>query len=165
MYPCFISGFRYENLRDRPHERPIFQGFCVSPRRQRSWQHCRQLGDLLRVAGGIGSDATAEAVDGRAKAEGMWKCRRVKIFTNYRSACAARNLASENLRDRPRERHILQGVRASRRRRRSRQHCQQLGDPLRAAGSETFGDEHPRKPHFIFQLSAILRFCRLSTIF
>ena len=39
----------------------------------------------------------AEAVDGRAKAEGMWKCRRVKIFTNYRSACAARNLASERL--------------------------------------------------------------------
>ena len=56
------------NLRDRPHERPIFQGFCVSPRRQRSWHHCQQLGDLLRVAGGVGSDATAEAVDGRAKA-------------------------------------------------------------------------------------------------
>ena len=34
---------------------------------QRSWQHCQQLGDLLRVAGGVGSDATAEAVDGRAK--------------------------------------------------------------------------------------------------
>ena len=27
-----------------------------------------QLGDFLRVAGGVGSDATAEAVDGRAKA-------------------------------------------------------------------------------------------------
>ena len=57
-----------ENLRDRPHERPIFQGFCVSPRRQRSRQHCQQLGDLLRVAGGVGSDATAKAVDGRAEA-------------------------------------------------------------------------------------------------
>ena len=32
------------------------------------WHHCQQLGDLLRVAGGVGSDATAEAVDGRAKA-------------------------------------------------------------------------------------------------
>ena len=32
------------------------------------WHHCRQLGDFLRVAGGVGSDATAEAVDGRAKA-------------------------------------------------------------------------------------------------
>ena len=35
---------------------------------QRSWQHCQQLGDLLRVAGGVGSNATSEAVDGRAKA-------------------------------------------------------------------------------------------------
>ena len=35
---------------------------------QRSWQHCQQLGDLLRVAGGEGSDATTKAVDGRAKA-------------------------------------------------------------------------------------------------
>ena len=35
---------------------------------QRSWQHCQQLGDLLRVAGGVGSDAAAEAVYGRAKA-------------------------------------------------------------------------------------------------
>ena len=32
------------------------------------WHHCRQLGDLLRVAGGVGSDTAAEAVDGRAKA-------------------------------------------------------------------------------------------------
>ena len=56
------------NLRDRPHERPIFQGFCVSPRRLRSWRHCQQLGNFLRVAGGVGRDATAEAVDGRAKA-------------------------------------------------------------------------------------------------
>ena len=36
--------------------------------RQRSWHQCQQLGDLLRVAGGVGSDAAAEAVDGRAKA-------------------------------------------------------------------------------------------------
>ena len=40
-----------------------FSRFCVSPRRQRSWQHCQQLGDLLRIAGGVGSDATAEGVD------------------------------------------------------------------------------------------------------
>ena len=31
------------------------------------WQHCQQLGDFLRVAGGVGSDAAAEAVDGRAE--------------------------------------------------------------------------------------------------
>ena len=68
MFYCICLTTRNENLRDRPHERPIFQGFCVSPRRQRSWQHCQQLGDLLRVAGGVGSDATAEAVDGRAEA-------------------------------------------------------------------------------------------------
>ena len=36
--------------------------------RQRSWQHFQQLGDLLRIAGGVGCDATTEAVDGRAKA-------------------------------------------------------------------------------------------------
>jgi len=35
---------------------------------QRSWHHCQQFGDLLRVAGGAGGDATSEAVDGRAKA-------------------------------------------------------------------------------------------------
>ena len=86
------------------------------------------------IAGGAGSDATAEAVDGRAKAEGMWKCRRVKIFTNYRSACAARNLASENLRDRPRERPIFQGFCVSPRRQRSWHHCPQLRDLLRVAG-------------------------------
>ena len=74
-----------------------FTRVCVSRRRQRLWHNCQQLGDLLRVAGGAGSDTAAEAVDGRAKAEGMWECRRVKIFTNYRSACAARNLASERL--------------------------------------------------------------------
>ena len=60
--------FSGRNLRDRPRERPIFQGFCVSPRRLRSWHHCQQLRNLLRVAGGAGSDAAAEAVDGRAKA-------------------------------------------------------------------------------------------------
>ena len=36
--------------------------------RQRSLHHCQQLGDFLRVAGGVGSNATAEAVDERAKA-------------------------------------------------------------------------------------------------
>ena len=35
---------------------------------QHSWQHFQQLGDLLRIAGAVGSDALAEAVDGRAKA-------------------------------------------------------------------------------------------------
>ena len=40
----------------------------------------------------------------------------------------------ENLGDRPRERPVFQGVCASRRRRRSRQHCQQPGDLLRVAG-------------------------------
>ena len=34
---------------------------------QRLWHHCQQLGDFLRVAGGAGSDAATEAVDGRAK--------------------------------------------------------------------------------------------------
>jgi hypothetical protein len=29
-----------------------------------SGHHCQQLGDLLRVAGGVGSDATAEAIYG-----------------------------------------------------------------------------------------------------
>ena len=59
---CVCIGVA-ENLKDKPHERPIFQGFCVSPRRQCSWHHCQQLGDLLRVAGGVGSDAAAETVD------------------------------------------------------------------------------------------------------
>ena len=51
-----------------PHERPIFQGACVSILQRRLWHHCQQLGDLLRVAGGEGSDAAAEAVNGRARA-------------------------------------------------------------------------------------------------
>ena len=37
-----------------------FARVCVSRRRRRSWHHCQRLGDLLRVAGGVGSDATAE---------------------------------------------------------------------------------------------------------
>ena len=45
------------NPGDRLDERPILQGVCASRRRQRSWQHCQQLGDFLRVAGGVGSDA------------------------------------------------------------------------------------------------------------
>ena len=57
----------WENPGDRLHERPIFQGACDSRRRRRSRQHCQQLGDFLRVAGGVGSDATAKAVDGRAE--------------------------------------------------------------------------------------------------
>ena len=61
-----------EHLGDRtfggPRERPVLQGVCASRRRRRSRQHCQQPRDLLRVAGGVGSDATAEAVDGRAKA-------------------------------------------------------------------------------------------------
>ena len=35
---------------------------------QKTTHHLQQLGDFLRVAGGAGSDAEAEAVDGRAKA-------------------------------------------------------------------------------------------------
>ncbi len=35
---------------------------------QRSWHHSQRLGDLLRAAGGVGRDATAETVDGQAKA-------------------------------------------------------------------------------------------------
>ena len=35
---------------------------------QKTTHHLQQLGDLLRVAGGVGSDAKAKAVDGRAKA-------------------------------------------------------------------------------------------------
>ena len=35
--------------------------------RQRSRQHCQQLGDLLRVVGDVGSDAAAEAVDEGAR--------------------------------------------------------------------------------------------------
>ena len=58
----------WENPGDRLHERPIFQGACVSILQRRLWHHCQQLGDFLRVAGGVGSDAAAEAVDGRAKA-------------------------------------------------------------------------------------------------
>ena len=57
-----------QNPGDRLHERPIFQGVCVSILQRRLWHHCQQLGDLLRVAGGVGSDTAAEAVDGRAKA-------------------------------------------------------------------------------------------------
>ena len=44
-----------------------FQGVCVSILQRRSWHHCQQLGDFLRVAGGVGSYATAKAVDGRAE--------------------------------------------------------------------------------------------------
>ena len=65
---CLSQVSTAENLRDRPHERLIFQRLYASHRRQRSRHHCRQLGDLLRVAGGVGRDATAEAVDGRAEA-------------------------------------------------------------------------------------------------
>ena len=35
---------------------------------QKTTHHLQQLGDFLHVAGGAGSDAEAEAVDGRAKA-------------------------------------------------------------------------------------------------
>ena len=56
-----------ENLRDRklegqtPRKAHFSRVLRFSPR-QRSRHHCQQLGDLLRVAGGVGSDATAEAV-------------------------------------------------------------------------------------------------------
>ena len=48
------------NLRDRPRERPISQGVRISRRRRRSRQHCQQLGDLLRVAGGVEPCAMAD---------------------------------------------------------------------------------------------------------
>ena len=66
MFYCICLTTRNENLRDRLHERPIFQGLCVSILQRRLWHHSQRLGDLLRVAGGVGSDATTEAVDGRA---------------------------------------------------------------------------------------------------
>ena len=59
---CVCIGVA-ENLKDRPRERPVLQGVCASRRRRRSRQHCQQLGDLLRVASGVGSDAAAETVD------------------------------------------------------------------------------------------------------
>ena len=55
-------------LEGQTPRKAYFTRVCDSRRWQRSWQHCRQLGDLLRVAGGVGGDATSEAVDGRAKA-------------------------------------------------------------------------------------------------
>ena len=58
-----INVIRLVSFRKRP---PLLRGAKRSAR-QRSWQHCQQLGDLLRVAGGVGSNATAEAVDGRAE--------------------------------------------------------------------------------------------------
>ena len=56
------------NIWGQAPQKAYFTRVCDSRRRQRSWQHCQQLGDLLCVAGGVGSDATAEAVDGRTKA-------------------------------------------------------------------------------------------------
>ena len=58
-----INVIRLVSFRKRP---PLLRGAKRSAR-QRSWQHCQQLGDLLRVAGGVGGDATAESVDERAK--------------------------------------------------------------------------------------------------
>ena len=58
-----INVIRLVSFRKRP---PLLRGAKRSAR-QRSWQHCQQLGDFLRVAGSEGSDATAEAVDGRAE--------------------------------------------------------------------------------------------------
>ena len=57
-----------EKLEGQAPRKAYFTRVCDSRRRQRSRQHCQQLGDLLRVAGGAGSDATTKAVDGRAKA-------------------------------------------------------------------------------------------------
>ena len=75
LFPRLVPWKLEGNLRDRPEKlegqaprKAYFTRVCDSRRRQRSWQHCQQLGDLLRVAGGVGRDATAEAVDGRAKA-------------------------------------------------------------------------------------------------
>ena len=65
-------GGRLRHRRFRQRRRPpLVQSATRRPHQlsgPRSWHHCQQLGDLPRVAGGVGSDATAEAVDGRAKA-------------------------------------------------------------------------------------------------
>ena len=55
-------------LEGQTPRKAYFTRVCDSRRRQRSGHNCQQLGDLLRVAGGVGSDAKAEAVDGRAEA-------------------------------------------------------------------------------------------------
>ncbi len=60
-----LEGHKLEGQTPR---KAHFTRVCDSRRRQRSWHHCQQLGDLLRVAGGVGSDAMDKAVDGRAKA-------------------------------------------------------------------------------------------------
>ena len=42
----------YGKLEGQTPRMAHFTRVCDSRRRQRSWQHCQQLGDLLRVAGG-----------------------------------------------------------------------------------------------------------------
>lgn len=49
-------------------ERAISDTRLLAVLRPYSRHHCQQLGNLLCVAGGVGSNATAEAVDGRAEA-------------------------------------------------------------------------------------------------
>ena len=45
-----------------PAKATDFASGLQSSARQRSWRPCQQLRNLLRVAGGVGSDALAEAV-------------------------------------------------------------------------------------------------------
>ena len=42
-----------EKLEGQAPQKAHFAGVCASRRRRRSWHHCRQLGDLLRAAGGV----------------------------------------------------------------------------------------------------------------
>ena len=59
----------YEDVWGQAPRKAYFTRVCVSILPQRSRHHCQELGDFLRVAGGVGSDATAEAIDGRAGAK------------------------------------------------------------------------------------------------
>ncbi len=54
-----------ENLGNRPQEHDA--GPRLAPLRQWSWHQCQQLGNLLGVTGGIGSDAATETVYGRTQ--------------------------------------------------------------------------------------------------
>ena len=62
----FGSNLVYDTFLDTGS--PLDFHHALRTLRRGSWQHCQQLGNLLRVAGGVGSDAAAEAVDGRDKA-------------------------------------------------------------------------------------------------
>ena len=58
-----VRALSFWKLEGQTPRKAHFARVCVSRRRQRSWNHSQQLRNLLRVAGGEGSDATAEAID------------------------------------------------------------------------------------------------------